>query len=138
MHGVAQPAQSTAFLGHLLLTQTQLESAGLTQMEVNAAVGLQRGGEPRPQRHRIASPLRIGTHPVALALDPQQAKVAPRRPIGVIALVEDADLATEQGQAIGNGQPDQTTPYDHHISFLHDCTAALSTPRNHLQRRHYA
>ncbi|MNI55454.1 hypothetical protein D3C73_1104060 [compost metagenome] len=89
-------------------------------MKVDARVGLQRRGEAWPQRHRFTRPLCIGAHPIAFALDPQQAEVAAGGTQGVVAFVEDADLAAEQGHSVRNGQPHQTTANDHDISFLHE------------------
>jgi len=99
----------------LVPAHAEMESARLPERNVDAGLLREIRSEPWPLARRSLCPARIARHAHALALDPDEAKIAPRRTACAIVLVQHRKPAAQPSQAESERHPDQAASDDRQL-----------------------
>ena len=114
---VVQALQRIGARLELPLRQSEMETAGPLEADIEPGLLLQGLGKARPRVGGAQRPAGTGCQPQPLALHPDQREVAAPSPHRAVALVEHDDPAALARQSPGGGDAHQTAADDRDIVF---------------------
>ena len=98
-----------------LVTEAEMQAAGLLQRHVHAGGGLQRRSEAGPELRGLLGPTSIAGQGGAFALHPDQAEIAARGSVGDVALIEQRHLGALLRGTPGDGAADKSAADDNQV-----------------------